>query len=290
MDRSGQPGDTGSGLVATRATAAVFLALGVLGPAGCGGDDDDGGGGGGDDKSSRPAPLVERPTPKRPISAEIGGFTRAIASHSCKDYYPLVHSFVRGRRAGAPATAAECKGGDSALEDLRGDRIDLAGQYGTGGVLEGPTSGHARKYAIWALDGDGRFRYARVSGIGQQAGTPFSHRKEAARIAGRFVGSVRRRDCATMQRLFSPNGSRLVISQGSPRAACRAVLRGKFLAPAVRETPHPRIEVLGGTRNLAFVGVATKRVYFTMMLGEVKKLGLRVVDVVPSTAVKLPKG
>lgn len=249
------------------------------------------GGGEGGDKSSRPAPLVERPTPKQPIAAEVGRFTRAIATHNCRDYFPLVHSFVRGRRAGAPATAAECKGGDSAFEDLRGDRIDVAGQYGTGGLLEGPASGNARKYAIWSLDGDGRFRYARVSGIGPaQAGTPFSDRKAAARTAGRFVGSVRRRDCATMERLFSAKGSRLVISLGSPRAACRAVLRGKFLAPAVRETPHPRIEVLGGTRNLAFVGIATKRVYFTMMLGDTKKSGHRVIDVVPSTAVKLPKG
>jgi len=274
-------------MVWTRAAVASLFALGLLGVGGCGGDDDGGGG----DERSKPAPLVERPAPEQPIAAEVGPFTRVIATHDCKGYYPIVHSFVRGRRAGAPATAAECKGGDSAFEDLRGDRIDVAAQFRTAGLLEGPATGNARKYSIWALDGDGRFRYARVSGIGPaQAGTPFSYRKEAARTAGRFVGSVRRRDCDTMERLFSAKGSRLVVAQGSPRGACRAVLRGKFLAPAVRETPHPRIEVLGGTRNLAFVGVATQRVYFTMMLGDTKRSDLRVIDVVPSTAVKLPEG
>ena len=267
--------------MAVRATAAL-LALAALGLGACGGDDEGGG-----DKGPAPAPLAERPAPKRPIAAEIAPFTRAIAANSCKDFVPLVLSFTRGQPPGAPAAATECKKADPSLEALRGVRIELAAQYGTGGLLEG-TAGNARRYTIWVLDGDGRFHYSKVTGLGpKQAGTPFSRRKEAARVAGRFVRSVRARDCDAMGRLFSPSGSRLVETLGSPRAACRAVLDGKFLAPALRATPHPRIEVLGGTRDLAFVGVATRRLYFTVTLGGGKKPDLRVFDVVPSTPVKL---
>ena len=270
-----------------RLAPVALYSVAFLAP-GCGGDDDDGGG---DEKRTPSAALTERPTPKQPITAEIAPFSRAISTQDCKKYYPLVLSFSRGERTGTPATEAECKGRDPEVALLRGYRVELAAQYGTAGILDGPAgSGNKRRHTIWTLDGDGRFRYTQVTGTGTaaQAGTPFSDRKEARRLAEDFLAAVRERDCAAMARLFSPEGSRLVVNTGSTKAACRAVLEGEFLAPAVRKTPNPRIEVLGGTRNLAFVGVATKDIYFTMTMGDGGKPKLRLFDVVPSSPVKLP--
>ena len=268
--------------------APIALCFVMFLAGGCGGDDDDGGGG---DKQAASAALAERPTPKQPIASEIAAFNRAISTQDCKKYYPLVLSFARGKPPGSPATAAECKGTGSGLATLRGYRVELAAQYGTAGILDG-RSGDKHRHTIWTLDGDRRFRYTEVTGSGSasQAGTPFSDRREAARLARDFVAAVRSGDCAAMAPLFSPKGSRLVVNTGSPRAACRAVLKGQFLAPAVRKTPNPRIDVLGGTRNLAFVGVATSSLYFTMTMGDGGKPPLRVFDVVPSSPVKLPKG
>jgi hypothetical protein len=69
----------------------------------------------------------------------------------------------------------------------------------------------------------------------------------------------------------------------------RAVLHGWFLAPALRKSPSVRVQVMGGTRNLAFVGIPTRSIYFTMLLGGAATPTLRVFDVVASTPVKLPK-
>jgi hypothetical protein len=79
-----------------------------------------------------------------------------------------------------------------------------------------------------------------------------------------------------------------VTGLGSTRAACRAVLNGRFVAPAVRRTPGLRPELLGGTKDLAFVGLPTRHTYFTLMLGDLASPTLRVVDVLPSTPVDLP--
>lgn len=271
-----------------RLAPLALCSVAFLAP-GCGGDDDDGGG---NEKSAPSTALTERPSPKRPIASEIAAFSRAISTQDCKKYYPLVLSFARGMRPGSPATAKECKSTDSGLALLRGYRVALAAQYGTAGILDGRTSGNTHRHTVWILDGDGRFRYTQVTGTASaaQAGTPFSDRKQAARLAGEFVEAVRAKDCAAMAPLFSPKGSRLVVNTGSPKADCRAVLKGEFLAPAVRETPNPRIDVLGGTRNLAFVGVATERLYFTITMGDGGKPKLRIFDVVPSSPVKLPKG
>jgi len=92
-----------------------------------------------------------------------------------------------------------------------------------------------------------------------------------------------------MSRLFSARG-RLAVTQGSAAGACRAVLRGRFLAPAVRATAHPVVRVMGGTKDLAFVGVSTRRGWFTMLLTAQQPSALRVLDVLPSTRVTLPPG
>lgn len=270
-------------MATARATTAAALAFGVLAVAGCGGDGDDGGG-----SKSTPS-LANRPIVKQPIVAEVDPFNRALAAKSCRAFQPLVFSLVRGKPPGAPATAAECRQRDTAFDGLLGDQFTRAGQFGTGAVMEGSGAKNVR-YTIWVLDGDGRFRFANVLGTSPpQLGAPFTDRPEANRVATRFLTAVRERDCPTMERLFSRRASRLVAGEGSARAACRAVLKGQFLAPAVRKTPNIRVEVLGGTRNVAFVGVPTRDAYFTMIVSNSGTPGLRVLDTLPSTPVKLPK-
>ena len=214
-------------------------------------------------------------------------FNRVVATQRCASYLPLVHSFNRGRPAGSPLTRAECKPGSTEFGPLRGNRFCCARQYGTGALME--ARGRGKKYAIWALDTDGRFRFAEVLGTPvPQIGTPFTQADEATEVANRFLRATRDRDCAAMKPLINPEGGRLIRRLGSPERACRAVLRGPFLAPALRGTPHPAVKAMGGTRNVAFVGIPTRKAYFTMMLSDFKG-SLRVLDVVASTPVKLPK-
>ena len=266
------------------ATAAVILASGAV--AGCGG------GGSSetrdDTRSAHAAAVVSQPTARRPIATQIGPFSDAVSSQSCRAYQPLRFSAIRQRPPGSPATAAECRRGDPGLAGLKGASVDRAGQFKTGAVMEGTGRGGARTWTMWVLDGDRRFRYTGVSGASAQVGTPFAKRTEAQTVAAAFVRSVRRRDCPAMQRLFSPAGSRLVESLGGTRAACQAVLKGRLLAPALRETPRLRPELLGGTKDLAFVGLPARHTYFTLMLGDLASPTLRVVDVLPSTPVDLP--
>jgi hypothetical protein len=264
-------------------TAAALLASAFALP-GCGGGDDPEPQG---SSVPKPAAVVSQPRARQSIATQVAPFNRAIAAQSCKAYEPLRSSFIRHLPPGSPATAAECRHGDSGLAALRGDRVDRAAQLGTGAVMEGPARGAGRQWTAWVLDGDGRFRYIGVSGVPPQVGTPFGKRTEAASVAASFVAAVRARDCSAMRHLFSPGGSRLVTSFGSAQAACRAVLRGQFLAPAVRETPKLRPALVGGTRNLAFVGLATRHTYFTLVLADLASPRLRVIDVLPSTPVDL---
>jgi hypothetical protein len=268
------------------AAAAAVLVFGTVALPGCGGGD-------GEDPEPRadptPAPpaVVAQPVARAPIASQIAPFTRAVGAQSCRAFQLLRSSFIRGRPPGTPATNAECGRGDRGLVALRGDAVDRAAQFKTGALMEGPAAGGGRQWTAWVLDGDGRFRYTGVAGASAQVGTPLGKRTEAERVAAAFVRSIRDRDCTAMARLFSPAGSRLVTSFGSARAACRVVLRGRFIAPAVRETPGLRPELLGGTKDLAFVGLPTRHTYFTLMLGDLASPTLRVVDVLPSTPVDL---
>ena len=92
-----------------------------------------------------------------------------------------------------------------------------------------------------------------------------------------------------MEPLLSRKGNRLAVNTGSRRKACRAIIEGDFFAPALKRTLAARIEVLGGTANLAFVGIATRRVYFTLILGDGRRGALRVYDVVASSPVRFPR-
>jgi hypothetical protein len=260
------------------ATAAVVLL--TAGAVACGGGDSDGG---------APSPPGKRqPSPKRPIAAELAPFNRAIATQSCRDYVPLLASIVRQRPAGTPASTGECRRPEGSLQALRGYRFSASQAYGTAALMEGPRNAATREYAIWALDGNGRFGYTREAGVAKpQIGSPFTRGAEASAVATRFIAAVRHGDCRAMDPLFSAGG-RLAVTQGGPAGACRAVLRGRFLAPAVRASGRTSVRVMGGTSDLAFVGVPTRRGWFTMLLTAQRPSALRVLDVLPSTRVVIP--
>jgi hypothetical protein len=251
---------------------------------GCGGGDDS------KDKSdsgTKSKEVLVQPRVRQPITTQVLPFSRAVATQSCEAYEPLLFSFIRQRQPGSATKPGDCRDGDEGLGVLRGARVDRSVRIGTGALMEGP-AGRGRRWTIWVLDADGVFRYSGVSGSTPQVGTSLGKRTEAESVADRFIRAVRSRDCPAMQRLFSPRGSRLAVSLGSTRAACRAVLRGRFFAPAVRELPAVHPQVLGGTKDVAFVGVPTRQAYFTLVLGDLATHDLRVLDVLPNTAVDLP--
>jgi hypothetical protein len=264
----------GSNRTSLRTGAVALLALGGCAVAGCGGD-------GGDSTPTSEAKRTvapEPPAPKRPIASEIDGFTHALAARKCEAYQPFVFSIIRNRPPGAPATAVECRTRNSAFDRYR---FSVARQYGTAAVMEGPPRGPVRQQALWALDRDGRYRFTEEAGAAPpQIGSRFTKRAEAGRVAARYLRGVRARNCAVIEPLLSPR-SRLVIDTGSPRAACRAILGGRYLAPALRGSPEARASVLGGTTNLAFVGIPTRAAYFTMLLTDSGTKDLRVLDVLP---------
>jgi hypothetical protein len=263
---------------------AATVAVGLLaaGGVGCGGGD-----GGGD---PQPPPGAREPSPKQPIADELAPFNRAIATQSCRDYVPLLASIVRQRPPGVRASAAECRQPELSLRALRGHRFSASQAYGTAALMEGPGSAATREYAIWALDGDGRFGFTRESGTARpQIGSTFTRSAEASAVASEFIAAVRRGDCEAMKGLFSARG-RLAVTQRGPAGACRAILRGHFLAPAVRASGGTTVRVMGGTQDLAFVGVSTRRAWFTMLLTAQRPAALRVLDVLPSTRVVIPPG
>jgi hypothetical protein len=266
-----------------RTTTVLILACGTLAACGSSGGDDSASTGDATTDDS----LTEQPTPKKSLGSQMLPFAKAITSQSCKQYKPLLVSLTRGTVApGAPATAAECKQPDASLTALRGVRIQRAFAAGTGGLMEGPDAAGKNQYTLWAVDSDGRFRYAHVSGGSNQIGTAFTERKEAADVTDKFLASVRKRDCSAMEKLFNARATRLVATLGSRKAACKAVVDGKYLAPALEKTPNPGIKVMGGTRNFAFVGVATKDVFFTFLLGDLGASGMSFLDTLPSTPVR----
>lgn len=256
--------------------AALIAAAAALALAACGG-------GGDDSTSTAAAKLAAQPAPKQPLSAQVGSFNQSIAAKDCKAYQKLVFSTVRGRPPGVRATDTECTRVPK-FELLR-SQFNRIGQYGTGGLMEGPGPDGRPQTTFWVVDGDGRYRFTLGSVSGRpQIGTPFTTGAKAVAVATGFLQAVRKRDCAAVERAFSSQ-ARLVVFGGGRRAACRTILNGKILAPALRKTPKPKVVAMGGTVDLAFVGIQTRDIFFTMILGQ----KLRVVDVLPSTPIDLPK-
>lgn len=255
------------------AACALLLAL-----AGCGGSDSSSG-----ESSSG---LAERPSAERPIADEVAGFERALREESCEAFQPYLFSTLRRRPPGAAATPTECKE-DGDLVVIYARRllhpISNSAEYGTGALIEAPEAGGEKNYTFWILDRDGRFRFINFEGVfDRQIGTEFVHRAETERVAESFVSAVARHDCRTLLKDLQET-SRLVVEQPGPRATCRAVLGDGHLAAAIHPTPKPRIDVMGGTQDFAFIGIQTTAAYFTILLGESSYGGMRVIDVLPST-------
>ena len=233
-------------------------------------------GGGSSDDSSQD--LTPQPTPTEPVASEIAPFNRAIAKKDCPQIVEMTFSLDRAKPPGAPATADECKG--ATFPGVRGNYFTRSKQYGTAALAEATKQKH---WAIWAIDSDGRYRYTGiVGGPPLQIGTPFTRAALATALTNRFLTAVREKDCAAMAPLFS-HGARLVVGLKGKQAACKAVLNGKHLAPALRATDKPEVKVMGGTANVAFVGVATNKGYFTFLYNDAPKK-LQLIDVLPNTA------
>jgi len=248
-----------------------------------------GNGGGGNSSTSTggepAAALVGRPAAKRPISAEVPGFERALESGSCKEFQPFIFSTIRGRPPGSPATRVECRREPLlAAQYARriGPPISRARQFGTGALMEAPASHGNKEYTVWVLDGDGRFRFAEQEGVFHpEIGTPFTARIEAERVARSFVRAVDEHDCPALLKVLHEK-SRFVEDKEGASASCRAVLDGVYFAPAIHATPELEIDALGGTRTFAFI-VPTASAYFTLTLGQSPEEGIRVLDVLPNT-------
>lgn len=234
------------------------------------------GGGGSDGSDGSDDSLAPQPTPKQPIASQIVPFDRALAKKDCPQIIEMTFSLGRGKPPGAPATADECKG--ATFPGLRGNHFTRAKQYGTAALMEAPAT---KRWAVWAIDGDRQYRYTGfVGGPPLQIGTPLGSGSLALQMTKTFVKAVREQDCKAMAPLFS-HGARLVVGEKTKQGACKAVLKGQFLAPALRATPKPKLTVMGGTANVAFVGLATDKGYFTFVYNDAPKY-LRLIDVLPN--------
>jgi hypothetical protein len=264
--------------------SAAFLVAAALLVAGCGGADSK------TTTDETKSAVVAMPTPQTPVSAEIASFERSFDENGCNQFQPLLFSTIRGRPAGSPATAAECRGRDFETARLaRLISLPILGthQYGTAALMEAPGSHGAEKdYTVWVLDSDGRFHFTEIQvNDDPQFGTSFTNRAEARRVAGELVRAVNEHNCKALVPLLD-DSSRLVVER-SAQETCKSVLDGRYFAPAVHATPKPAIEVIGGTKAFAFVGVPTKNAYFTITMVGGDGGDLQIIDVLPNTPLEL---
>lgn len=268
-----------------------FLALALL-VGGCGGSDDHSTSSG----SQKPTAGVSQPQPKQPIGAELKRLNAAQAAKSCERIEMLTFSVIRQAEPGAPATKAECQGFAKANRGVKVTVFDKSAAYGTAALTEGPPTRAGQKgivtEAVWALDGDGRYRFTRISGQGSaQIGTQPRAGAKIGPNAQAFVEAVRHHDCAQLTSVLNPSG-RLYAGGRDKLARCKVVLSGKFFEPAIRNSPGARAVKLGATRSFAFYGVSTKTGYFTLILRtppDGNESEMTVMDVLPNTPVKLAK-
>jgi hypothetical protein len=271
-----------------RLVLGLALGLVALPAGGCGGGGDDAGTT--DEDAARS--VVGMPKPKQPVSAQVGDFEQAFEEESCERLKPLFFSTIRSRPPGAPATKEECRGGGAETARLAG-LVSLpilqTHEYGTAALMEAPGShGAENDYTIWVLDSDGRFRFTQVQvNDDAQFDTEFTSGDAAEAIAGKLVRAVERHDCKALLPLF--NGASRLVAGRSPGEVCESVLDGKYFAPALRDTPEPVLEPIGGTRSFAFVGVRTTDAYFTVtMAGGPDQL--EIFDVLPNTPLAPAEG
>jgi hypothetical protein len=252
----------------------------LLALAGCGGGDSDGSGG-----SSTPSP----PRARQPLAAEIRPFDAALASGDCRRQAPFMFSTIRGQGPGEEAAPGECPNRLAPAPPPADARFSRAREYGTGGIMEGAAApGAVAALAIWALDGDGRYRYTGIYGAvrGSELGSRPLAGNDGLATANRFVAAVRADDCRKLKATLNAGG-RLVKGTGGFGPACKTVLDGALFAPAVRRSPEAKAVELGLVHDFGFYGVAAGGEYFTIILGDHgSKPRLTVLDVLPATKVR----
>jgi hypothetical protein len=241
--------------MSTRTILACAAAVAAF--AGCGGGDD-----GGD---RRPEPEA-----KTPLSGELGAWNRAVAAQDCRAYAPLALTATRHAtaRVGGPPVADECAFYRQQLPQWRGVTLRQARDFGTAAIGQGPgprRGSYTTWTAIFVLDWDGRYRFFGVQPSAPQIGTQPGGASDFQSTADAFVKAVRDGDCRAFIRYTMPTSS-FYEGVRTPEEGCRAVFRGRNLAPQLRDDPDARPERLGETRDLAFFGVATKRNYYTLIL------------------------
>ncbi len=268
---------------------AAGLAVLPLLALGCGGDDD---GNGGEETAAQPE-VVSQPEPSESISTRIEVFNDAVADQDCERLAPLGHSLTRpANEPGAPPSAEECRETESYISDLQGVQLDADAEFGTGAIAEGsPPAGSDSRgtVTVWVVDRDGSYRLLLTADSKPQVDTEIADEAAVEEIAREFVDAVETDDCETIERILGPNGR---LAANAPEERCKAIVDGKLFAPALETTPDPELELLGGTRVFAFVGVPTADAYFTIVTGTRASQGRlepTILDVLPSTDLDLPE-
>jgi hypothetical protein len=226
--------------------------------------------------SSSGGGVVQQPKPKEPISTVLAPFNKAVKTQNCDAFMRLAFSQIRATSVpGAPATAKECKVNKALLAKSKDFRLTKAAEYGTAALAEGPAparlarkvpGGKATVQELYMLDRDGKFRNLGSNFDRPQIGTkPNAGANDNGKNAQAVVDAIRAGDCKKLTPLIHPGGT-LVQSIGSVQKACDAVAHGKVMAPALRETPSPKVTYMGGTRDWQFFGVATTKTYFTLAM------------------------
>ena len=161
---------------------------------------------------------------EQPIADEVAGFERALASKSCREFFPFVFSTLRNRPPGSPATKEECREEPLLAAQYAhriGPSISGSREFGTGAILEAPAGKGLDEYTTWVLDSDGRFRFAESEGVFHpQFGTSVD-RPEAKRVAEEFVRAVRGHDCAALIELLHFSSRLSLTRKAGGRSANR---------------------------------------------------------------------
>jgi hypothetical protein len=237
------------------AVAAALLAL-----AGCGGDDGD------DGPAGRP-----EPTPRADARAPVQEWERAIQRQSCRLYAPTALTATRHQsaRPGGPPVVDECRHYERQMPRWRGIRVARTERLGTvllgegPGPRQGPYTNHT---TIFVLDWDRRFRFFGANASEPQIGTTPRRGVDFQASADAFVEAVRRRDCRAFLRHAMPGGA-FFRGARRPQDACRAVFQGRNLAPQLAADRDAEPRALGETLDLGVFGVATRRNYYTLLVG-----------------------
>jgi hypothetical protein len=251
-------------------TSALCCAVAAIAAAGCGSSKKD------TNTTGTSGGVVEQPKPKQPISAVVPLLNKAIKDQSCAEFAVL--DFSQGRQdttPGAPPTGNECKFMKQALQNSKTLRFTHGAEYGTGALIEGPAPTKGVKkipckvvsQGLFLLDRDGKYRFLFSNAGCEQIGTkPNSGADDGGKNAQSVVDAVRAGDCTKLAPLIHPQGSLAHGTGGNVKAACKAIVNGKIFAPAVRETPNVKADLLGATQDFQFYGVATKKTYFTLIM------------------------